>query len=306
MPQSVTVVTQELIRDQLMTSIGDVVRYVPGITAHQGENNRDQIIIRGNSSSADFFVNGVRDDVQYYRDLYNVDRVEALKGPNAMIFGRGGAGGVVNRVMKQAGFQPVREVSLQGGMYGNRRFSADIDQPLSDKVAFRLNGMFEDSDSFRDGVGLKRYGVTPTLTIAPSSQNDDHAALRTPARHARRGSRHSVVSGLAGRCRSGDLLRQSRRQRRAGGRRSRVGDDRASRWRASRFAITRCSATTIGSIRTSCPERSRPISGQVSLSVYNNDTARRNLFNQTDLTYVTSTGSAPSHASWPAPSSAGS
>jgi catecholate siderophore receptor len=151
-PQAVTVVTKELIRDQLMMSIGDVVRYVPGITSHQGENNRDQIIVRGNSSSADFFVNGVRDDVQYYRDIYNVDRVEALKGPNAMIFGRGGAGGVVNRVMKQADFQPVREVFLQGGMYGNRRFSTDIDQPLGGKVAFRLNGMFEDSDSFRDGV----------------------------------------------------------------------------------------------------------------------------------------------------------
>src|SRR5262245_18930070 len=95
LPQSITVVTQELIRDQMMMSIGDVVRYVPGITAHQGENNRDQVIIRGNSSSADFFLNGVRDDVQYYRDLYNLDRVEALKGPNAMIFGRGGMGGVI-------------------------------------------------------------------------------------------------------------------------------------------------------------------------------------------------------------------
>ena len=59
------------------------MRYTPGIQVHQGENNRDQVIIRGNSSSADFFVDGVRDDVQYYRDLYNVDRVEALKGPNA-------------------------------------------------------------------------------------------------------------------------------------------------------------------------------------------------------------------------------
>ena len=84
-PQSVTVVTKELIQDQLMMSVGDVVRYVPGITAHQGENNRDQIIIRGNNSSADFFLNGVRDDVQYYRDLYDLDRVEAIKGPNAMI-----------------------------------------------------------------------------------------------------------------------------------------------------------------------------------------------------------------------------
>ncbi len=119
-PQSITVVTQELIRDQMMTSIGDVVRYVPGITAHQGENNRDQVIIRGNSSSADFFVNGVRDDVQYYRDLYNLERVEALKGPNAMIFGRGGMGGVINRVSKEAGFTPLREISLMGGSFGSK------------------------------------------------------------------------------------------------------------------------------------------------------------------------------------------
>ena len=78
-----------------MQSVGDVVRYVPGISAHQGENNRDDVVIRGNRSSADFFVNGVRDDVQYYRDLYNLERIEALKGPNAMIFGRGGGGGVL-------------------------------------------------------------------------------------------------------------------------------------------------------------------------------------------------------------------
>src|SRR5215470_93968 len=77
-PQSITIVTREQIKDQQMLSIGDVVRYTPGITAHQGENNRDQIIFRGNSSSADFFLNGMRDDVQYYRDLYNLDRVEVL------------------------------------------------------------------------------------------------------------------------------------------------------------------------------------------------------------------------------------
>src|SRR5262249_12715153 len=89
-PQAVTRVSSELIRDQLMSSIADTVNYVPGITTHQGENNRDQVIIRGNSTSADFYVNGVRDDLQYYRDLYNVARIEALKGPNGMMFGRGG------------------------------------------------------------------------------------------------------------------------------------------------------------------------------------------------------------------------
>ena len=139
-PQSVTVVTRELVDDQLMSSVADVVRYVPGISAHQGENNRDQVIIRGNSSSADFFVNGVRDDVQYYRDLYNLDRLEALKGPNALVFGRGGGGGVINRVTKDAGFQPLRQVTLQGGGWDNRRFTLDVDQPLTERVAVRLNG----------------------------------------------------------------------------------------------------------------------------------------------------------------------
>ncbi|HRG55684.1 MAG TPA: TonB-dependent receptor plug domain-containing protein, partial [Lacunisphaera sp.] len=97
-PQAVTVVTRELIDDQAMRSIGDVTRYVPGVGIAQGEGNRDTPVLRGNSTTADFFVDGVRDDVQYFRDLYNVDRVEVLKGPNAMIFGRGGSGGLINRV----------------------------------------------------------------------------------------------------------------------------------------------------------------------------------------------------------------
>ncbi|MBK9064646.1 MAG: TonB-dependent siderophore receptor [Acidobacteria bacterium] len=164
-PQSVTIVARPLMQDQLMTSIGDVVRYVPGVTLHQGENNRDQIVMRGNSSSADFFVDGVRDDVQYYRDLYNLERVEALKGPNAMIFGRGGAGGVINRVTKQAGFTALREVDLQGGSYGNKRANADFDAPLSNAVALRLNGLYEDSGSFRNNVDLTRWGFAPSLAI---------------------------------------------------------------------------------------------------------------------------------------------
>src|SRR5215213_3812818 len=133
-PQSISVVTKEQIRDQSMSSVSDVVAYVPGITSHQGENNRDQIVIRGNSTTADFFLNGVRDDVQYYRDFYNVERVEALKGPNSMLFGRGGGGGVINRVTKEAGFTSLREVTLQGGSFGNKRVAMDYDQPLGNKV----------------------------------------------------------------------------------------------------------------------------------------------------------------------------
>jgi len=167
-PQAVTIVTDALIQDQLMTSIGDVVLYVPGITLHQGENNRDQVIIRGNSSSADFFIDGVRDDVQYYRDLYNLDRVEALMGPNALIFGRGGGGGVVNRVTKEARFRRSLEVAAEGGEFDSGRLAVDFNQPLSQKMAVRLNGVYQNSGSFRDAVELTRHGISPTLTFAPS------------------------------------------------------------------------------------------------------------------------------------------
>jgi catecholate siderophore receptor len=168
-PQSITVVTQELMRNQLMMSIGDVVRYVPGVVAHQGENNRDQVVIRGNNSSADFFVNGVRDDTQYFRDLYNLERVEVLKGPNAMIFGRGGGGGVVNRVTKEAGFMPLREIALTGGSFSNKRIAGDYNRSWRDMAAIRLNSIYENSNSFRDFVNLERYGVSPTATFMPSA-----------------------------------------------------------------------------------------------------------------------------------------
>ena len=117
-PQAVSVVTRDLIQDQSMQSLADVARYVPGAGMAQGEGNRDTIILRGNSSTSDFYLDGVRDDVEYFRDLYNVDRVEVLKGPNAMIFGRGGAGGVVNRVSRQANWEPDARIFPAGRLLG--------------------------------------------------------------------------------------------------------------------------------------------------------------------------------------------
>jgi len=96
-PQSVSVVTREFIRDQSFQSLTEVTRYVPGVAIHQGEGNRDELVIRGVDSSANFFVNGFRDDVQYFRDLYNTQSLEILKGPSALIFGRGAAGGLDSR-----------------------------------------------------------------------------------------------------------------------------------------------------------------------------------------------------------------
>ena len=169
-PQSITIVTEQQIKDQQMLSLGDVVRYVPGITAIQGENNRDQIVFRGDSSSADFYIDGVRDDVQYYRDLYNLTRVEVLRGPNAMIFGRGAGGGLINRVTKEAGFTPISDLTLQAGSFADARATVDFNQPVSAQAAFRVNAMMESSGSFRYDVHLDRQAVNPTVTFVPGQQ----------------------------------------------------------------------------------------------------------------------------------------
>lgn len=169
-PASVSVVPAQLIKDASLMSLGELFRYVPGTLVHQGEGNRDQIIIRGTSTTADFYLNGVRDDAQIFRDLYNVERVEILKGPGGMTFGRGGAGGVVNRVTKRPVFGSVGEASLTAGSYSQLRGTADLGDKLGASGAWRVNTMAERGDSFRDGVDMKRWAVNPTASLALGSK----------------------------------------------------------------------------------------------------------------------------------------
>lgn len=164
-PQSATVIGSGLITDQGMQSMADVVRYVPGITMGLGEGHRDAPTIRGNSTTADFFIDGIRDDAQYYRDVYNVERVEALKGSNAMVFGRGGGGGVLNRVSKEAGWQPTRSATVIGGSFDQRRATLDVGQGFGAHVAARLNGMYEKSATFRQSSDNERIGINPTASL---------------------------------------------------------------------------------------------------------------------------------------------
>ena len=161
-PQSLSVISERQIEDQSLRSIADVLTYVPGATPGTGEGNRDQITLRGNNSTADFFIDGVRDDVQYFRDLYNADRIEVLRGPNAMIFGRGGGGGIVNRVTKRSGLAAYREVAVSADSEGGYRFSGDFDHPLSAGAGLRANGVYEQGRTFREGVEIERYAVNPT------------------------------------------------------------------------------------------------------------------------------------------------
>lgn len=163
-PQSISVITKQQIQDIGARRLEDVAHYVPGVNWHQGEGNRDQIVIRGVSSTADFFVDGIRDDGQVYRDIYNTQRLEFLKGPNALIFGRAGSGGVLNRVLKSADGVPINEWKVQTGSYNDARVSGDVGGKITDTLYGRLNGVFEDSDSYRNYVHMQRGGINPTFT----------------------------------------------------------------------------------------------------------------------------------------------
>lgn len=166
-PQSVTILTKQQLRDTDSIDLSRALAYVPGVFVSQGEGNRDQITIRGQDTTADFFTDGVRDDAQYYRDLYNIDAVEVLKGPSALIFGRGGGGGVVNRVTKKANGETIRNVIVSTGSFARKRVTVDVGQAVSDTVAVRLNGLYEQSYGYRDFFKLERYGINPTLTWRP-------------------------------------------------------------------------------------------------------------------------------------------
>ena len=112
-PQSLSIITADQILQQGFDSISDIIAYTPGVNASQGEGHRDAVVFRGVRSTADFFIDGVRDDVQYYRPLYNLEQVEVLRGANALLFGRGGTGGLINRVTKKADLGAVHWLSSQ-------------------------------------------------------------------------------------------------------------------------------------------------------------------------------------------------
>ena len=287
-PQALTVITSGQIADQQLRSVADLLNFVPGASYGSGEGNRDQIVLRGNSSTADFFVDGVRDDVQFFRDFYNVDRVEVLKGPNAMIFGRGGGGGIVNRVLKRPSLNPARAATASGDGFGGFRLTGDVDQPLGDAFGLRLNAMYEDGDSFRRHVDLKRYGINPTaaVLIGPDTRIDVGYEYFHDRRTADRGVPASGDEPLKGFTKTffGDPDVSF----------ARVNANVATVAIEHRFAegLTLRNRTMLGDYKkfyqnvfansgvlvptATLPER-------VKLAGYNNRNSRRNLFSQTDL-----------------------
>ncbi|MEO1662428.1 MAG: TonB-dependent receptor [Pseudomonadota bacterium] len=165
-PQSLSIISADQILERGFDSVGDIINYTPGVNTSQGEGHRDAIVFRGVRSTADFFIDGVRDDVQHYRSFYNLEQVEILRGPNALLFGRGGTGGVLNRVTKKAdtsegfgGFQ------LGADTFGAYNAQVDGNFVVSDKVALRVNGFYESLENHRDFYDGDRFGINPTARI---------------------------------------------------------------------------------------------------------------------------------------------
>ncbi len=165
-PQSLSIITAEQITARGITSIADIINYTPGVNTSQGEGHRDSVVFRGVRSTADFFIDGNRDDVQYYRSLYNIEQVEILRGPNALLFGRGGTGGVLNRVTKKADLDRQftgYKVSLNS--FGGGSAEIDTNVIASDTAAVRINAMYEHLENHRDFYDGDRYGFNPTARI---------------------------------------------------------------------------------------------------------------------------------------------
>ena len=197
-PQSVSIITVEDIRNQGFRQIGDLIRYTPGVNTSQGEGHRDAVVFRGVRSTADFYQDGIRDDVQYYRSLYNVEQVEILKGANALLFGRGGTGGLINRVSKTA---KIGETfgALDSGVdtFGGTDVALDGNIQVSDTIAFRINFHADSLANHRDMFDGERVGVNPTMRfeLNPSTTLDLSYEYANHERFIDRGIPTDDVSG---------------------------------------------------------------------------------------------------------------
>ena len=165
-PQTLSIVTDDEIRKQGFREIGDIVRYTPGVNTSQGEGHRDAVVFRGVRSTADFYLDGVRDDVQYYRSLYNLEQVEILRGPNALLFGRGGTGGIINRVTKKAVLDDqFGSFDMGADTFGAFDFAVDYNVSTGEKSALRINFHSDTLENHRDFYDGDRYGFNPTLRL---------------------------------------------------------------------------------------------------------------------------------------------
>ena len=139
-PQSLTVVTREfMLGHRLSRTSPTSLATFQASTYTRAKATATSLYIRGVNSSANLFVNGFRDDVQIFRDLYNAQSVEVLKGPSAILPSAAAlVAASVNRTLKEADGQRIYEATAQTGSFLDRRFTLDAGQAVDENVAVRL------------------------------------------------------------------------------------------------------------------------------------------------------------------------
>ncbi|CAD6526290.1 TonB-dependent receptor [Paraburkholderia sabiae] len=164
-PQAATVVPKAVLQSQAVSSFSDALRNVPGITigAAEGGQIGNNINLRGFSARTDIYLDGFRDRGQYYRDTFNLESIDVLYGPSSLYFGRGSTGGVINQVSKEPTLKKRADVSVQAGTHDRYRTTVDLDTPITDTSAFRINAFGQSLGSSRDVMKNKDYGVAPEV-----------------------------------------------------------------------------------------------------------------------------------------------
>jgi len=170
--QTVTVVPQQLMKDQHATSLRDVLQNVPGVTFTAGEGGTlagDNINIRGFNARQDIFMDGFRDMGVYNRDPFNLEQVEVVQGPASAYSGHGSTGGYVNLITKAPTLDPHYEADIGFGTDQYYRDTIDINQPLTailPTASFRLNALYQYNEfSERDYIYDSRWGANPTFSF---------------------------------------------------------------------------------------------------------------------------------------------
>jgi catecholate siderophore receptor len=179
LPQSTYTVTHQLLEDRGVDSLKDALAGVPGVQPTLGEGRRDSFDIRGFTAGTDQYVDGVRDDAQYFRDLSNTEQLDVVEGPAAVLYGRGSSGGLVNRITKKPTMEGLEgTMGVTGGSYGERRVEADAsDSWRNNTLGGRLTGAGEYTGSQRHYYYMNRYAFAPTLRWRPSDRTDMYAQV---------------------------------------------------------------------------------------------------------------------------------
>ncbi|MDO9406011.1 MAG: TonB-dependent siderophore receptor [Polaromonas sp.] len=176
-PQSVTVMTEQLLQDRNLDDFREVLRTTAGVTFQAGETGEEDVRMRGFSlgQAGDIYTDGLRDGALYERDTFNNDRVEVLKGSASMLFGKGSTGGLVNQVNKQPFLLDQQEVNYSFGTGQNHRLTGDFNIVTGENAALRLNALVQEADNY--GAKISKRGIAPTFRWGIGTRNEFSVGL---------------------------------------------------------------------------------------------------------------------------------